>query len=276
MVQTETVFTLHNTIKKVDLSDVYRFMKTMSVANSPMASKDFRARDLFHMKFYINQYRVKDNIRAEIMYKEIGLLRTEQPSFIKYNKDFTITLGKNLSVIFPFLIPWQMNKRMPGEDEFEKDILGKIFWDTKNLRDGQFSCAIAVDIADGEKTVELLLELAKNHKKIPSLFSLRYVKKSKATLAFTKFDMNCLLGIDGIETQATREFIIKAGQELITRKIPHAWHWGKANFMNRNFVIAAYGKKRDAWITAREKIFKDQKIAQAFTSEYVAQLGLIK
>jgi len=196
------------------------------------------------------------------------------PAFLKYNKDFTFNMGRRLATILPGMIPGRIDGKLPNSPDEEHGDIGAIFKETTNIRDGQFSCAIAVGIERGEEFLKLMLAEAAKHKKIPSMFSLRFVKKSKATLAFTKYDTNCLFGIDGMETKATKKFIKKISEILIAKDFPHTWHWGKFNYMDRAFVKKAYAESREEWITERMKIFSDSRVAQAFTNDYLNGKGL--
>ena len=274
LVKTEGSYNLQNYIKKVTIDDVYSFMQTMSVNGNGLNVSGMDPAKLFHMKFYINQYDYKDNVRAEIIYKFPDTARIGPPSYLKYNKDFTLKTAKTLATAFPFLIKGIINKQLPKDGDSEEGSLGEIFKETTNLRDGQFSTAVAVDVNDGKKMVETLLELAKNHKKIPSTFSLRYVKKSKASLAFSKYNMNCLFGIDGISTKKTIEFVEKITPALNAKGIKHTFHWGKVNVMDSDFVKTAYGQSRIDWINARTQIFNDPVMAQIFTNDYIHVRGL--
>ncbi|NNE26100.1 MAG: FAD-binding protein [Saprospiraceae bacterium] len=274
LVKTEKAFLLQNYIKKVTIEDVYSFMSSMTVKNNGLNVTGMDPDKLFHMKFYINQYDYNDNVRAEIIYKIPDTARIGPPSYLEYNKDITLTMAKSLATVFPFLIKGIINKQLPKDGESEEGSLGEIFTDTTNLRDGQFSIAIATDVSDGRAMLEAILEAADNHKKIPSTFSLRFVKKSKATMAFTKYNMNCLFGIDGVGTGKTMELVEKLSPILDSKNIPHTWHWGKVNVMDSDFVKAAYGQSRVDWINARMQIFNDPIMAQIFTNDYIHHRGL--
>ena len=276
MLRTEPLFRLHNHIKKVDIKVAYDFTKNMTVKDTILAIPGFSDHELYHMKFYINQYDYKDNVRAEIIYKRPEAIGARFfGKLLGYLKDFTLILGKAAISIDDDLVPILINKFLPKDGESESGFLNDIFGDTKNLRAGQFACAIAVESKHAETLCQMMMDLFEqpNAKKIPSVFSFRFVKKSKAILAYTRYDMNCIIGIDGIQNKPTLKY-----QKFITDKlqglgIPHTWHWGKVNFMDADFVKKMYGSSRDTWITKR-KSFLTADIAKAFSSEYLEGLGL--
>lgn len=274
LIKTEDKFLLRNFIKKVPIQSVYDFMNNMDIDNTVLNANQQDPNKLFHMKFYINQYDYEDNVRAEIIYKFPGMVRVAPPDFLSYNKDFVLGVGKLFGSLLPFLIPFTINKQLPEDGKQETGSLGEIFKETTNLRDGQFSCAIATDVTNGEELLKLMLAEAAGHRKIPSLFSLRFVKQSKARMAFTRYDMNCLFGIDGIYNKATKKFLRKIADKLIACNIPHTWHWGKFNVMDSAFVSNAFGQDRVTWIQARQVMFSDPVMAQTFTNEYLHSKGL--
>ncbi len=273
LIETEELFFLENRITDVPLSKAYEYAHGFSLKDPGISSEVLPGSTLYHVKFYINQY--NSRTRAEVIYKLPGLPKKVPPEFLKYNKDFLLDMGKLLATVFPFTIPGSINKRMPKDGEHEIGTLSQLFGDTKNLRAGQFACAIAVNHTDTQKMVELMIDPFKNkkHKKIPALFSLRFVPKSNAFMAFTKFDKNTIIGIDGIETRVTKKYIRFISKIMIDSGIPHIWHWGKHNVMDDAFVTKQYGENRIQFLTERRNLLSP-KVAQLFSNRYLRNRGL--
>lgn len=277
--KTEPLFLLANFVRKVDISDAYDFLKTMKNTGGPLRIAGMNSKNLYHMKFYINQYDQKDNVRAEIMYKlPVEELEAQKGFFgklLNYGKDFLIKAVLAYSQADDNILPGLINKLLPKEDK-EIGYLKDIFGDTSNLRKGQFSCALAVDIEHAQRVIQYMMDHFKDKKnaKIPSVFSMRFVKKSKATMAFTKYKMNCLIGIDGASDRRTERYLEYISDQLRIMKVPHTWHWGKVNEMDAVFVRDTYGTSLTKWSKARKALIPDIKVRQAFTSEYTRKLGI--
>ena len=103
---------------------------------------------------------------------------------------------------------------------------GEIFTNM-DARGKLLSTAIGIPISFTNTVNQMLIRLNDVHGPFPGIFSYRYVKKSDATLAFTKFDHTCIVELDGVESDITRKFYDVVWHELITRNIPHTFHWGK-------------------------------------------------
>lgn len=274
MIQTVPLFELHNFIRKVDIADAYQYTQNGKVEGTPMDIATMNPADLYHLKFYINQYRVENNLRAEIIYK----IPSGQKIFgklLQYGKDFLLKVVKALATIADDLIPPIIDSRLPKDGEEEVGTLGEIFGDTTNLRSGQFSCALAVNAVDTERVTQIMLAHfdKKGVKKIPALFSYRFVKQSKATLAYTQFEKNCIIGIDGIENTPTLKYLKEITELLQATDIPHTWHWGKQNNMDATFVQKMYGDQLTTWRMQRAT-FLSTEVAKAFSSRYLDELGL--
>ena len=110
-------------------------------------------------------------------------------------------------------------------------------------------------------------------KKIPSAFSFRFVKKSKALLAYTKFENNCIIGIDGLKNGATKTYLKEISQILLDTGIPHTWHWGKRHVMDAAFLHKMYGEQLGLWRAKRIEFLKPE-VAQVFSSKHLDKLGL--
>ena len=276
MIQTVPVFRLLNMIKKVDINDAYKFTKTLDIRNSVLDLDGLDADALYHIKFYINQYQLQDNVRAEIIYKlfpgqRVGFLSKK----LKYIKDFILfKLAKVVATWEPETIPELINPQLPKDGDYEVGFLNDIFGDS-TPRSGQWACAIAVDVVDTERVTKLMIAHfdQPDVKKIPSAFSFRFVKKSKAMLAFTKFENNCIIGIDGIKNRATKEYLKEISQILVDSGIPHTWHWGKRHVMDADFIQKMYGNQLPTWRKKRTE-FLSPVVAQIFSSRHLDKLGL--
>ncbi len=278
LIETDLAFKLANFIKKTDLDRAITFTQNMSVTKTGINEIGMNPDDLYYLRFFINPYKDTDNTRAEIIYRlkqRDSTDKSDTPNFLQYNKDFIITIAQVAANIAGNLIPDMIDRQLPKDGSYEIGLLKDIFGDTKNLRDQQFSCGVAVEASDAEKMLRLMVTPFKNkqQKRIPSIFHFRFVKKSKATMAFTRFNMNCIIGIDGIETKASFTYLKDISKKMIESGIPHTWHWGKINYMDADFIKTMYGKDRENWMQQRLK-FLGADVAQIFSNDYLHKRGL--
>ena len=92
------------------------------------------------------------------------------------------------------------------------------------------ACGVGMDRANAEKALRLAFKKYKELGTIlPLLLSVRYVKGTKATLGFTRFDDTCVLELDGVNIPEVRKYIKSVWAGLDEAGIPFTLHWGKYN-----------------------------------------------
>ncbi len=138
------------------------------------------------------------------------------------------------------------------------------------------SAAIAIDSTDAPRTVELLIEVNKQHP-FPGGLALRYVKGTQATLGFTRFPKTCVLEMDGVDSLPARRFFAAVWDRLEQEHISYSLHWGKINFnLNEARLGQMYGAASvKAWIDARNTLLDTPALA-VFDSSFLKQCGLNK
>ncbi len=138
------------------------------------------------------------------------------------------------------------------------------------------SAAIGIDISDSPRALELIMGV-NTHTPFPGGLSLRYVKGTRATLGFTKFPQTCVLEMDGVDSNAARDFYNAVWNSLEQNNIPYTLHWGKINFnLQEARVRKMYGDARvDAWIDARNNLLEPSALP-VFSNQFMANCGLDK
>ena len=142
-------------------------------------------------------------------------------------------IGKITDAI-PALVPVLVNKLLAGAFTlFSKQFgtLGEIFNNT-TLHGKLFSSAIGIPLNQVQRVTDIIFELNKTAGPFPGLFSYRFIKKSQATLAFTRFDFTCILELDGSFSDTTMNFYRAVWKKLDEEQIPYTVHWGKMNELN--------------------------------------------
>lgn len=110
---------------------------------------------------------------------------------------------------------------------------------------------------------------------MPVLFTIRYVKGTKATLGFTKFKPTCILEIDGLNTANMQEYANQVWDNMEKAGIPFTMHWGKFNsHLTPDRIKKMYGANAQEWIDSRKELLKNPKVRQVFTNDFLKRVGL--
>jgi len=115
------------------------------------------------------------------------------------------------------------------------------------------STELGVDLANARAAVDILIDTARKYP-FPGLFGLRYVQRSDAFLAFTKFDTTCTIEMTGAGGDRTREFYRRAWAALDSARIPFTQHWGKVNNTIDENIRQRWGSAVDDWLGARRSL----------------------
>ena len=137
------------------------------------------------------------------------------------------------------------------------------------------SAAIGLPLDQVTRVTDILLEINKTNGPFAGVFAYRFIKKTKATLGFTKFDFTCILELDGAFSDTTKNFYHALWTRLDLEKIPFTSHWGKMNELDIDRLTRMYGSNIDAWIAARNKLL-DPTCMKVFTNPILQQWGLNK
>jgi hypothetical protein len=136
------------------------------------------------------------------------------------------------------------------------------------------SANVAVARPDARRTIETLIQLYEDVGPVPVALGCRYVRKSPALLAFTRFDTTLVVNIDGVDSQRARAYFQAAADRLEAQGIPFTQHWGKINAYTPERVKRAYGANADRWVAARKRILPDAQDRALFDNDYLRGLGL--
>ena len=278
MVETEDLFLLECYMRRMPYDNTLKkLMRTLDFTNSQLPHGSERP---FHFAVSINPYDMANGAYVYSFYK-----RPFRPDYNKKDSndnaagpgdDAACFIGK-LTQVVPKLVPVVVNKLLAGAlKPFEKieGTLGEIFNNT-SLHGKLLSAAIGVSIDDINRVIDLLLELNKTKGPFLGLFAFRFVKKTKATLGFTKFHHTCIFELDGAFSPKTSRFFKDVWAALEAAGIPHTMHWGKVNELNFGKLQKMYGSNLDSWLQARNKIL-DADTMRVFNNPIMKQWGLDK
>jgi len=279
MLETEDIYLLECYRLRIPMDEALKHtMQTLDFSNAtflPHASER-----PFHFQAVVNQYDLKKGAYVMVMYKR-PYTNNYQPPVVDFNKagpgdDVPAFLGKLTDVISAFT-HIAVNNLIKTQYAPYSNVLGtsgEIFTNN-NIRGKILSTAMGVPIQFVNGVNELLIELNGTHGPFTGVFSYRYVKKSGAMLAFTKYDHTCIIELDGVQSLITEKFYEVVWNELEKRNIPYTLHWGKIAKLSPEKLQRMYGTEINKWIIARNKLLPLSSMA-VFNSPSLHEWGLDK
>jgi hypothetical protein len=249
-------------------------MQNLDFTDSPLPYGSERP---WHFQVVVNPYDKKQEAYVISMYKrpytDNYTRPVLHPNIAGPGDDAPVFIGM-LTDFIPQTVPLVVNNLLTLSYPTQKwtGTSGEIFYNTAT-RGKVLSTAIGIPIESVGQVNDLLFELNDSAAPFPGLFAYRFVKKSQATLAFTRFDHTCVVELDGVESELTRDFYNKVWDTLLSRNIPHTFHWGKMSNLNDSDVRTLYGNDRNKWVTARNKILPKESLP-IFNTPDLKNLGL--
>ena len=262
MIETEDIYLLECYRKKIPIDGSFRhIMETLDFTNANFIPNGNERP--FHFQAVIDQYNLDGGAYATIMYKR-PYTENYQPPVDDFNKagpgdDLAAVIGI-ITDIFPALTHKVVSKLVKSSYTlYEGDLgtSGEIFRNN-NIRGKLLSTAIGIPLDRVLEVNDMLIEMNETHGPLSGILSYRYVKGSKATLAFTRFDPTCILELDCAESNSTRNFYNAVWNELEARNIPYTFHWGKIHNLDEAKTRKMYGTAFDNWIEQRHKIMSPE------------------
>ena len=89
------------------------------------------------------------------------------------------------------------------------------------------SAEIGVSLEDAARVLDLMLTTPES-RGYAGVLAFRYVKRSRALLAFTKFDLTCTIELPAAFADRTLSYYNAVWQGLEDAGIPYTLHWGRA------------------------------------------------
>ena len=278
MIETEDLFLLEAYLQRMPYDDVLKtLMQSLDFTKAKLPCGNERP---FHFAVALNPYDLLGGAYVTTMYKRPYRTNYKRPidnaAGIGPGDDAACFVGK-LTDALPVLVPGLVNKLVAGAfTPYSKQFgtLGEIF-DNTTLFGKLMSAAIGIPIALVGKVTEILLELNKTAGPFVGLFAYRFIKKTNATLAFTRFDFTCILELDAASSEKTKAFYTAVWDRLDQENIPFTFHWGKLNELTPARIKKMYGTDADAWIKARNTLLNKDAM-KVFTYPLLQQWGLDK
>ena len=290
VIETEDLYLLNRYVRKIDKALALDLARTMNFKDSTFkidseVDIDGKPNQPYHYKIFINPYNNSADYVIEVMYKK--KYRTDYPDPIPriqtaLYKDLILLFGKIAGQhknSIPKLIRLLEKDILPAVDDDLTGTLGEIFDDAIN-QGPAYACSVGVDIKDAETTLEIMTSLVKNEGPIPGIFAMRFIKASRATLAFNKFPVTCMIEIDGVLWKGNNRMISlesfceKMCEALIQNNIKFTIHWGKnAAWSFPNLVHIMYGDKVEEWKAQRRALLSQESFSM-FSNNFLKEAKL--
>jgi len=261
-------------------SDWHRIQPAVCALDTDALGLPYPGEEPFHVDLHINPYCAKPDKKCAIvtaMYKRHGSVpvqRQEQGRLVP-GADALGLAGK-LAGLSPKRVPQMMDRlfdvMLKTSERPPLGTHGQVFGPT-GLVGKSLSMEAGVNLTDASAALETLVETAKAHH-YPGLIGVRFVRKSDASIAFTRFDTTCMIEMTGAGGPQTLEFYDRAWSALESRRLPFTLHWGKVNNTSASNIRSRFGAASvDEWIAARES-FLSPAARHMFSSASLRAQGL--
>lgn len=277
MIETEPIYLLECYRQKIPIDNTLKnIMGTLDFSNANF-SPNGNERP-FHFQAVIDQFNLAGGAYTTLMYKRP--FRTNYtPPVANLEKagpgdDAPAVIGI-ITDLFSNITSTVVSALVKNSYSLYSGVFGtsgEIFTNN-NVRGRVLSTAIGIPLNKVLEVNDMLIQLNGTKGPFTGIFSYRYVKKSPATLAFTKFDPTCILELDGVESNITRNFYKAVWDELDARNIPYTFHWGKINNLTPAKTLKMYGANMTDWINQRNKLMPDESM-KIFNIQSLRDWGL--
>jgi len=235
------------------------------------------ASDPFHFEVVVNPHDAGGGAYVTVMYqrpyREGYAPPPLSPGGLGPGDDVVAVMG-NLVDRLPGLAGKLENLIIPTQYPLFQKVLGapsEIFFSNADFQK-VMSAELGIAMEDAPRVLDLLLA-APEVKGYPGLLAFRWVKASKALLAFTKFDTTCTIELPAAYAANTMDYYNAVWQRLEDAGIPYTLHWGQINNFTPERVRNMYGPAVDDWIASRNNLL-DAPARAVFTSPFLQQCGL--
>jgi len=238
--------------------------------------------DPHHIDLIVNPYSEKKNTFLRVMYSlpydKSKCNRKPGRAKTRVGNDILSIIGSIANAV-PSLAPTivselfsQASKVQSGYTQTPKNIFNdSTIYKPKN---GSASTELGVPINKAAEAVNFIINLARKEK-FMGLIGIRFVKNSKATLAFTRFSpLTCTIELPGLNSEITQQFYNQVYTKMDNAKIPFTLHWGQEGDYSPKRLSSMYGKSVNEWVKQRNLLLTDSLQLYMFTNDFLKRCGL--
>lgn len=121
------------------------------------------------------------------------------------------------------------------------------------VRGSVLSVEMGVPMERCVDALNILMNCRPTVERLAGVMACRWVKASRATLAFTQFPITCTIEIPGMANANTQAYYDAAYKALFASGIPTTAHWGQIYPVGPD-ILLAYGGKVQQWLDARAQL----------------------
>ncbi|MET0596069.1 MAG: FAD-binding protein [Polyangiaceae bacterium] len=276
LLEVEPIYTLETYLRRFDFQDIRHTLGTLDVTplNLPRGSAL-----PFHFEITLNPYRTGPGERGayvRFMYKDPGSSPSPAPAGSDGHRPGDDLLGVigTLSDIVPIAIPTLvsalMEKNLPAS-EAVRATPGYTFGPT-TIRGRGTSTEMGFRLSDIVAAIDIIMSVADDHP-FGGVVAVRYVKGSRALLAFTQYEPTCTVEIQAVDSDRTAEAYRRIWSQLDAAGIAFTFHWGQALPFEPSRYRNVYGSRADRWLAAKGS-FLSAAGRRLFSNELVRGVGL--
>lgn len=182
--------------------------------------------------------------------------------------------------VAPALLPAAIGPLMRavyGEADVD-GTLGDLFQRTITPRYSPISTEFAVALPDAERALDVALGVIQGLKPgyfYPGVIGIRYVRKTRATLGFTRFPISCTFELPALGgVRGNQTFYRRLWAALDASQIAYTLHWGQLNdSLDAASVRRMYGKDVERWVQARRRLLGESG-CRTFANDFLERVGL--
>ncbi|MBB1285145.1 FAD-binding protein [Flavisolibacter sp. BT320] len=277
MMETEPLFLYEAYRIRVGVENsLFQLLQTLNFteANLPCGSERPA-----YFQMLMNPYDASRQAFLNVMYKRAyGPYAPFPPSptGIGPGDDAPAFIGR-LTDTVPALVPTLVNNLIGGSYKPFQKLMGTHaeFFNNTNIQGKVMSTAVGLPITEIKKVTEILLRLNKIEGPFTGVFAYRFVKGTRATLGFTRFNPGCVLELDGFYSNLTMRFYQAFWEILMKEAIPHTFHWGKMFDVDGTRIRKMYSDDAvNSWMAARNAILETETCKTTFTNALLRQWQL--
>lgn len=274
LVETEPTYLLETYQHRLPLESVRHAMATLDFTGLPMPHV---GETPHHFEIDVNPHDIPNGVWMSVMYK-----RQLGPYTPPDKTPGSFGPGDDLLSFIGTLTPLIKGGVAPIINAFAKEYLkdysnvrgkqGEIF--SKTIVHGKaMSMELGLPLTSVAAALPIILDAARSGS-FPGLIGIRYVKRSRALLAFTKFDLTCTVELQGAYSTLSQGVYDRIWSMLEAERIPFTLHWGQINgYLTPARTQAMYGAAADLWRQSRKALLSPA--AQImFSSAFLEKCGL--
>jgi len=294
MLEVEPAYLLEQHVKRIDFSLAMQVIAGGVTNLVPLGLPPGNERP-FHVEFVVDPYNRQNGaqgVRARIMYRRPFAAQPPHPGGLSSSPSAS-ALAKIAGLLDTFpgpidgallrhAVPFFLDQQVPLVPG-KTDTPAFIFGDT-SLRTGGISTEIGLELEDVPRAAALLADVAEQ-KLYAGILAFRFVKSSRATLAFTRSPnaaraanagarIVCTVETDALSTQGTMQAIPSFWAALDQANIPYTLHWGQKLREDAAWVQKAYGPALPGWLAQRHAWLPTPQARRLFSNDVLDTLGL--